>query len=214
MRLVVIAGTLLYLASAGLFAEAARAAAAAALVALGYGDNGSGQLDALGYHTGGLIAVELAASRPDLVRRIVLPGLPFFTGKARTDAYEQNVKPDPVEQTDGSHLEKAWKHATIAVEAGVSLQRAQELFAEAIQSHPHSWWGYHGVFTYDSEARFREIGNPVLLISTAGSLRAETAAAAAYFQDATYVHLKDYSHGVFVVGVDALATETRKFLDR
>lgn len=188
-------------------------AAAAALRALGYGRGEAGQVDALGYHTGALIAVELAAAHPDLVRRLVLPGVPFYTGEERKKAYADNVQPDPEEKGDGSHLSDAWKHATIAVDAGVSLAQAQALFAEALQSHPHSYWGYHGVFIYDSETRFAAVSQPVLLMSTAGSLRAETEAAKPFFKNARYVHLADYTHGVFFVGADALATQAKLFLD-
>lgn len=188
-------------------------AAAAALQALGYGQGDAGQVDALGYHTGALIAVELAAAQPELVRRLVLPGVPFYTGADREQAYADNVQADPVEKVDGSHLGDAWSHATIAVDAGVSLQQAQTLFAEALQSHPYSFWGYHGVFTYDSEARFAAVSQPVLLISTAGSLKAETEAAKPFFKNARYVHLADYTHGVFFVGADALALQAKRFLD-
>ena len=46
--------------------------AADALDALGYGANGQGAVDVIGYHTGTFIASELAVIRPDLVRRLVL----------------------------------------------------------------------------------------------------------------------------------------------
>ena len=52
-------------------------AAADTLEALGYGADGEGAVDVIGYHTGTFIAAELAIVRPDLVRRLVLPGIPF-----------------------------------------------------------------------------------------------------------------------------------------
>ncbi|MDJ0709661.1 MAG: alpha/beta fold hydrolase [Woeseiaceae bacterium] len=187
--------------------------AAMVLEELGFGSEDSERVDALGYHTGGLIAVELARSRPSLVRRLVLPGLPFFTGETRRELYERTTVPAPEVARDGSHLMQVWDHATIAVDAGVPLARAQELFAEEIKSYPYGWWGYHAAFTYESDLRFREVAQPVLLISTVGGLQEATAAAAEHFEAATYVHLQDYTFGVFVVGVDALAAEARKFLD-
>ena len=44
---------------------------------LGFGANG-GAVDLLGFHTGAFVACELAVLEPDLVRRLVLPGMPFF----------------------------------------------------------------------------------------------------------------------------------------
>ena len=86
-------------------------ALATALEALGYGDDGR-KVDMLGFHTGALIAAELAATRPDLTRRIILPGLPYFTGDAQKKMYEENARPEPVKE-DGSHLGKKWDFADL-----------------------------------------------------------------------------------------------------
>lgn len=188
-------------------------AASTALKALGFPMDGEKKIDALGYHTGGLIAVELARSQPNLVRRLVLPGLPFFQGEAKKEAYDNTAIAPPDVKRDGSHLLSIWEHATMAVEAGVPLDRAQEFFAEEIKSYPYTWWGYHAAFTYESEIRFAETSQPVLLISTTGSLQQETAAALPYFQNSEYVHLENYSYGVFVLGSQDIALEVRKFLD-
>jgi pimeloyl-ACP methyl ester carboxylesterase len=63
--------------------EALAAAMADALEALGLGSGGAGQVDVLGVHTGSLIAGELAVQRPDLVRRVILSGVPLFLGEER-----------------------------------------------------------------------------------------------------------------------------------
>lgn len=189
------------------------AAAAVALEGLGYGTGTSAKVDVLGYHTGGLIAVELARSRPDMVRRLVLPGLPFVVGEERKQNYDDNAVPKREPMRDGSHLADVWMHSTISVSSGVSLQRAQRLFTEEIQSYPYGWWGYHAAFTYESDIRFREVGQPVLLISTSGGLEQETKAASAYFENARYVHLENLSYGIFFVGIDVLVPEILAFLD-
>lgn len=197
--------------------------AAAVLVELGYGQNSdakhrsgesptNGLVDVLGYHTGCLIAAELAASRPDMVRRLVLPGLPFFTGDERKQAYNENAKPDPV-TTDGSHLISKWKFSTGAVSAGLALERGQEHFNDAMQCYPHCWEAYHGVFTYDAEGRFSKVTQPVLLITTDGSLKAETEAAKRHFPDAKLAHIAGITLGGFDLAPDKFADETRKFLD-
>lgn len=189
-------------------------AAATALGRLGYGQDDRADIDVLGFHTGGLIAVELARTNPGLVRRLVLPGLPFFSAAARAAMYEQTAVPDPRIERDGAHLDAVWEHATIAVDAGVPLERAQELYIEELKAFPDSWWGYRAAFTYDSERCCAEVRQPVLLLSTAGGLEDETRAATEVFPDATYVHLPDLSYGAFMLGAAALAAESRRFLDR
>ena len=54
------------------------AALVEALTELGFGDDGYGPVDVLGFHTGNLVAIELAVQRPDLVRRLVMPGIPYY----------------------------------------------------------------------------------------------------------------------------------------
>jgi len=186
--------------------------AASALDSLGIGDSSELVVDVLGYHTGGLIAAELALIRPHLVRRIVLPGLPFYTGEARKAAYDKNAKPDPIAR-DGSHLLPKWEFATGAVEAGLSLERAQEHFNDAVQCYPDCWKAYHAVFTYESEKQLVKITQPVLLMTNASSLKEETEAAQKYLKNSTLIHFPEITLGGFDLHSGALANAVRKFLD-
>ena len=61
--------------------EALTNALSVALGNLGYGDGDV--IDIVGVHTGSLIAAEMALQRPDLVRRVVLSGIPLFEGEDR-----------------------------------------------------------------------------------------------------------------------------------
>jgi pimeloyl-ACP methyl ester carboxylesterase len=58
------------------------------------------QIDVLGVHTGGLVAMDLAALRPELVRRVALVGLP---GAERLPALKQQtlILRDPADTADG-----------------------------------------------------------------------------------------------------------------
>ena len=63
----------------------------------GWGHEANGPIDACGYHTGAFIATELALRHPDLVRRVVLIGIPFYEGSERSERYQNlgSVKPLP-----------------------------------------------------------------------------------------------------------------------
>lgn len=185
--------------------------AAAALDALGIAGNPEQKIDVLGYHTGGLIAAELAVIRPGLVRRLALPGLPFYTGKARTEAYARNAKPEPV-KADGSHLLDRWEFTTAATEVGLSQQRGQEHFNDSMQCYPHCWEAYHAVFTWPSERRLAKITQPVLLITNAGSLKEETEAAREFLADSRLIHFPEITLGGFDLHTDKLAAAVRSFL--
>ncbi|SIN59737.1 Pimeloyl-ACP methyl ester carboxylesterase [Parasphingorhabdus marina DSM 22363] len=185
--------------------------AAAALDALAIGTDADQKIDVLGYHTGGLIAAELAVIRPQLVRRLALPGLPFFVGEERKAAYDRNARPEPVE-ADGSHLLSRWKFTTAATDVGLSQTRGQAHFNDSMQCYPHCWEAYHAVFTWPSERRLAKITQPVLLITSAGSLKEETEAAREYLDDSRLIHFPEITLGGFDLHTDKLAAAVRSFL--
>ncbi|MEO1246703.1 MAG: alpha/beta hydrolase [Pseudomonadota bacterium] len=188
-------------------------AAADTLDALGYGNNGRGAVDVLGYHTGVFIATELAVLRPDLVRRLVLPGIAYYPpGEERQRLYDENAKPKPLTE-DGSGVMDIWKFWVGNRTEGVSLERGAEHFADHLQSGPYSWWAYHSVFSYAAEERLPLVKQPVLVPNTHGSLEEQTRAAAALFPNVQLLEMPELHHGIFDVGVERLSEVTRKFLD-
>ena len=186
--------------------------AADALDALGFGANGRGAVDLIGYHTGCFIASELAVIRPDLVRRLVLPGIPFNVGDTRKEMYEQYARASELTE-DGTKAMEVWEFWVTGRHPDVSLQRGASHFADHLQSGPYSWWAYHSVFSYPAEERLPLVRQPVLVPNTHGNLQENSRAAAELIADVKVVEMPDLTHGVFDVGVDRLAAVSRDFLD-
>lgn len=182
-----------------------------ALTALGYGKDNR-LVDVFGYHTGCLIAAEIAASHPGTVRKLVLPGIPHYVGAAQQNAYAENAKPTPI-APDGAHLLPIWEFAALARPLGLDDLRVQELFSDAMQCQPNCWWAYHGVFSYEGRTRFPEISQPALLMTLGSSLRRETEAAAALMPAASLIYLNDITYGGFDLHFELIAAKTRAFLD-
>ena len=67
------------------------------LSSLGWGSEGAGPVDLCGYHTGTMLATELAITHPELVRRIILMGIPYYNAAARQERLDRlgRVKPWP-----------------------------------------------------------------------------------------------------------------------
>lgn len=187
--------------------------AADVLDALGYGAGGQGAVDVIGYHTGCFIASELAVIRPGLVRRLVLPGIPFNVGETREEMYEQYARPTELTE-DGEKAMEVWKFWVTDRHPDVSLQRGASHFVDHLQSGPYSWWAYHSVFSYAAEERLPLIKQPVLVPNTHGNLQENSRAAAALIANVKVVEMPDLTHGVFDVGVDRLAAVSREFLDQ
>jgi len=62
-----------------------------------------------GHHTGGVVAIELAASRPELVSSLILSSTPWVDAQAR----EQRARKTPIDMAapsrDGHHLADLWR---------------------------------------------------------------------------------------------------------
>ena len=188
-------------------------AAADTLVALGYGADGEGAVDVIGYHTGTFIAAELAIVRPDLVRRLVLPGIPYRVGEERKALYEQYARPSELKE-DGSNAMEVWRFWVTDRHPDVSLQRGASHFVDHLQSGPYAWWAYHSVFSYPAEERLPLVRQPVLVPNTHGNLKEQSREAAQLLEDVRVVEMPDLSHGAFDVGAERLATVSREFLDQ
>ena len=187
--------------------------AAITLEELGFGQRGGGPVDTVGYHTGCLIAAELAISRPDLVRRLVLPGIPYYVGQAREDALAKYGKPKP-QDGEGVHVKEAWAFWTEnLLDLGVSIDRINEHFADQMRAGSKSWWAYHGVFTYESDKRLPLLKQPVLVPNNHAGLAEASRAAAAIMDNATVIEMPELSKGIFDVAVEPLVKVSREFLD-
>ncbi len=69
----------------------------------------SGPLTICGHHTGGVVAIEIAAKRPDLVKSLILSSTPWIDAAER-DRRSTKTPIDFIQSNrDGSHLLDLWK---------------------------------------------------------------------------------------------------------
>jgi len=124
---------------------------------------GIGPVAVVGHHTGGAVAVELAASRPDLVRLLILSS----TGLVDEAARARSAGRPPIDQVevreDGSHLTELWQRRVafyprerpdllhrFCIDAMKVLERVEE--------------GHRAVHRYRMEDRLPLVRVPVLLL--------------------------------------------------
>ncbi|MBM3513500.1 MAG: alpha/beta fold hydrolase [Alphaproteobacteria bacterium] len=188
-------------------------AMADALDGLGFGQGGAGKIDVFGFHTGVLIATELAVTRPDLVRRVILASVPYMKPDevaTRTAAIKRDFRlPE-----DGSHVMDRWRVVVINRAPGVSVERAAESFLADIRSLDKFWYASHAMFSYPVADRIRQIGQPVLLLAPHEGLLEHTRAAHRdLLPRATLVELPDVKDDVFDTGAAQFASALRAWLD-
>jgi pimeloyl-ACP methyl ester carboxylesterase len=189
---------------------------AEALQALGL--DGGAACDVYGFHTGALLAVELAIAMPQAVRRAVVTGLPMRTPAERAERLTAARNAAALDEQGEVALGMArglWDYVVARRTAGVPLARAARVWVDKLTPLDRAGWAYHGVWSFDFEARLPLVTQPVLLLQPAEDIMAQSIAAAALFACARVVELPEFDRDIFDLpdAVTRIAAEMRRFLD-
>lgn len=134
-----------------------------ALEGLGYEKGGSKKVDVFGFHTGSVLATELTLIRPDLVRRVILSGIPLRTREEREVRYENVPWDEPINE---DKVEYAWFSTMETRGDEVGIEDAAKTFSENIRLLAGPWWNVYGaVWTYPLEERLPELSVPTLVLN-------------------------------------------------
>jgi pimeloyl-ACP methyl ester carboxylesterase len=170
-----------------------------------------GPVDLFGYHTGTLIATEIAVQRPGLVRRIVLLGVPFFQGDDRQLWRRKLVH--RTELTDSfDQFRSRWDYFVKDRAPGVALSRGVENFADELAVYPREWWAHEALFAYEPQTRLPLVACPVLVINPVTPLAAASRMAAAMIPNAILQEMPDVPAAPFDTAAARLAEVMSAFL--
>ena len=124
---------------------------------------GIARADVVGHHTGGVIAVELAAAFPGRVRSLVLSSTPF-TGEAFRIARAERPPIDEVAPSeDGSHLAALWQRRQGFYPEG-RPDLLEAFVRDALKVGHRVEEGHRAVASYRMEERIGRVTQPVLII--------------------------------------------------
>ena len=117
-----------------------------------------------GHHTGGVVAMELAASKNSLVSSLVLSSTPWVDRKVR----EQRALSKPIDSidrsADGSHLSALWDMRSDYYPEG--HEYLDRFIADAMQSS-NPVEGHIAVGQYEMEEKVTKISCPTLIVKHA-----------------------------------------------
>ncbi|HCX32754.1 MAG TPA: alpha/beta hydrolase [Rhodocyclaceae bacterium] len=117
----------------------------------------------VGHHTGGVIAVELAAAYPERVGRLVLSSTPFIDAAFRSARAGAPGIDEVERQPDGTHLAALWQRRQAFYPPGrPDLLHAFVLDALKVIERIED--GHRAVAAYHMEERIGRITQPVLVI--------------------------------------------------
>ncbi len=117
----------------------------------------------VGHHTGGVIALELAAAYPGRVDRLVLSSTPFTDAAFRRERAARPPIDEVATQADGSHLAQLWQRR----QPFYPQQRPELLAAfvlDALKAGGRLEDGHRAVARYRMEDRIAHVKQPVLVL--------------------------------------------------
>lgn len=126
---------------------------------------GVSKADFIGIHTGSTIAIYIAATHPEMVKRIVVYGLPSFAPAVR-EACLKSYSFSPVEiKEDGSHLiNRLWKTAhKLGIHA--SPEDLNSVVVASAMAKGGAFHAEHAIFKYNEQKHWPLVKAPTLIIS-------------------------------------------------
>lgn len=175
------------------------------------GADSTAPADLFGYHTGALLAAEVAAADPTLVARLVMIGVPFFGADEnaawRAKLVHRSTLTDAFEQ-----FRPRWDYFITHRTPGLSLARAFSCFVDELRAYPQDWWTHDALMDYRADLRLPLVRTTSLVINPAGSLAQQSRNAARAMPDCALLELPEIGGAPFDLAPDAIADAMRSFL--
>ena len=164
-----------------------------------------------GFHSGALVAMEMANQFPQHVSGLVLVDIPVFSGPEMADLRESLTNPPNYLDQDDP-LNSLFRSMVADRLDKVNYPRALDLFFDFIGAGEGRNAGYHAAATYEAEPFAAQVAQPALIIATHSSLREGTVKVADSMPNATLVERDDITMPAFELGAQKMADLARDFI--
>ena len=164
-----------------------------------------------GFHSGALVAMEMANHYPQPVSGLVLVDVPVFSGPDMADLRASITNPPAyLEQEDP--MNGLFKSMVVDRLDKVAYPRALDLFFDFVGAGEGRNAGYHAAANFETEPAATQVAQPTLVIATHSSLYAGTVQVAEWLPHATLVERDDITMPAFELGAESIASLARDFV--
>lgn len=155
----------------------------------------NGPVHVLGYHTGSMVAVEMAMQRVQSVKSIVSISAPVFTEEEMAEL-NNAYSPIPIDEA-GTRFRVMWERVLHHRGPGMTLQMAAASFAENLRAGDDYEWGHRAAFAYapSYNRNLEHIRQPVLVMNPNDDCHEQTIRADNMFADGQRLELPQWGHG-------------------
>lgn len=169
-------------------------------------------VDVIGVQLGALSAIEMAAARPQQIRRLVLASVPHFTPQEAKSPEWTSLPALPT--ADGSHLLKDWQQLQRSRGAMATPEQLTEDLADVLRSRRRSAQAMHTMLEYPTAKRLATLRQSGLVLRARDefyehSLRAKNSLAQSFIEE-----LPESGSNLFGNQPQRVLQLIRQFLDR
>lgn len=186
---------------------------AAAMMAVIGDQSGGAPVDLMGFHTGNLVAIEMALTEPEKIGRLALIDVPAFDKETSAKYRAASAKAFEI-TPDLTCLEGPWERGMTKRIESQGLERSFEIFAEQLRPGRLMNKAFHAAFSYDVDTRLPAVTHETLILASQSGLLGATRHAAEIMPSTTLVERLDIKRAVLDQAAEITAAEILKFLDR
>lgn len=150
----------------------------------------------VGFHTGNLVALEIALQRPDLISTLIMIDVPFFETDVRKDLKAKIGGAKPLPQTLDD-LASGFETNIVSRKTDMGLSRAYDVWVESLRAGEAINSAFDAAFSYDCEAKFSQLSKEVDIIATQSGLLNPSRKAAEILLHARLIERLDIDKAVF-----------------
>ncbi|MBL8270310.1 alpha/beta fold hydrolase [Steroidobacter sp.] len=169
-------------------------------------------VDLAGYQLGALVAAELAISRPQLIRRVLLWGVPAYGVQERA-ALLQNV-PSPGSRDDGSDVLEDWRRTLDRRGPGAPIGALADDFGDRLRAGSAGARSFAAMLEYPVSERLPLVKQSALILRLKDEYWEHSGRARASLPNGSMLDLPDYGQGFLSAAPQRFTSVAREFFDR
>jgi len=169
-------------------------------------------VDLAGCQLGALVAAELAITRPQMIRRVLMWGVPSYSAQDRA-ALLQNV-PSPGTRDDGSDVLEEWRRLLERRGPGATIAGLADEFADRLRAGSGGVKSFIAAVEYPVSERLPLVKQSTLILRLKDEFWEHAGRARASLPNGSMLDLPDYGQGFLSAAPQRFTSVAREFFDR
>jgi pimeloyl-ACP methyl ester carboxylesterase len=169
-------------------------------------------VDIAGYQLGALVAAELAISRPQMIRRVLMWGVPSYSAQDRASLL-QNV-PSPGTRDDGSDVSDEWRRILERRGPGATIAALSDELSDRLRSGNSGARSFIAMVEYPTSERLPLVKQSSLVLRLKDEFWDHSGRARASLPNGSMLDLPDYGQGFLSAAPQRFTSVAREFFDR